>query len=146
MRFALDTVASPTQVRTALTDFSDRRLRIWQRTLDPKRYQLRDEGDDWAIAREASPGSPFWVVCRYDWSEPGTVRWTVLESSYGGGGEGVVIITPNGAGGSHVEARWGYTDARPLQRPLLFLLQRAPMPRLIARMWRQALDRFARDG
>lgn len=146
MRFALDTVASPEQVRTALTDFSDRRLRIWQRTLDPKRYQLRDEGDDWAIAREATPGSPFWVVCRYDWSEPGVVRWTVVESSYGGGGEGVVVITPNGDGGSHLDVRWDSSDPRPLQRPLLFFLHAGPMNLLIARMWRQALDRFALDA
>jgi hypothetical protein len=145
MRFALDTIASPEQVRVALTDFSERRLRIWQRTLDPKRYQLRDEGDDWAVAREATAGSPFWVVSRYDWSEPGIVRWTVVESSYGGGGEGVVTITPNG-GGSHLDVQWDYADSRPLQRPLLFLLHRGPMNRLIARMWRQALDRFAQDG
>jgi hypothetical protein len=145
MRFALDTVASPEQVRAALTDFSDGRLRIWQRTLDPKRYELRELGNDWAIAREGSPGSPFWVVCRYDWSEPGVVRWTVVESSYGGGGEGVVTITPNG-GGSHLDVRWDNTDPRPGQRPLLFVLHRGPVGRLIARMWRQALDRYAEGG
>ena len=102
MRFELDTIASPDQVLAALTDFTDRRLKIWQRTLDPKRYELRELGDTWAVAKEASPRSPFWVVVRYDWSNPRAVRWTVVESSYGGGGEG---SSPSPAdAGSHVRS------------------------------------------
>ena len=141
MRFELDTVASTEQVLAALTDFTERRLKVWSRTLDPKRYELRELGDTWAVAREASPRSPFWVVARYDWSNPRAVRWTVVESSYGGGGEGVVAITPMGTGGSHLEVRWSNTGPR--QRPLLWVLHHGPMARLIGRMWRQALDRYA---
>ena len=92
MRFDLKTKASPEQVLRALTDFTDARLQIWNRTLDPKTYELRDSGETWAVARESSPRSPFWVVVRYDWSDPESVRFTVLESSYGGGGEGLVQI------------------------------------------------------
>lgn len=77
MRFDLETRASPAQVRRALTDFSDRRPQIWNRTLDPKSYQLLDSGDTWAVARESTAGSPAWVVSRYDWSDPDVVRWTV---------------------------------------------------------------------
>ncbi|MGW4941056.1 hypothetical protein ACWEOZ_05635 [Actinoplanes sp. NPDC004185] len=83
MHFDLATKASPEQVRGALTDFTDRRPQIWNRTLDAKKYALRNT---WAIARENTPGSPFWAVARYDWSEPAVIRWTVLESSYGGNG------------------------------------------------------------
>lgn len=143
MRFALDTIASPEQVLATLTDFTDRRLETWRRTLDPKRYELREQGDTWAVARESSPGSPFWVVARYDWAEPGVVRWSVVESSYGGAGEGVVLITPREGGGSHLDVRWDNTGGRTLHRPLLVLLHRGPAGRLIARMWRQALDRYA---
>jgi hypothetical protein len=88
MQFDVDTTATPEQVRRALTDFTDRRLQIWSRTLDPKSYEVRDHGETWAVARESSPGSPFWVVARYDWSDPESIRWTVEESSYGGGGQG----------------------------------------------------------
>ena len=88
MRFDIRTKASPEQVLRALTDFTDARLQIWNRTLDPKTYELRDSGETWAVARESTARSPFWVVVRYDWSDAETIRWTVLDSSYGGGGEG----------------------------------------------------------
>ena len=84
MRFELDTVASPDQVRRAFIDFSDRRLRTWRRSLDPSGYELRGLGPDWAEARESSPRSPVWVVSRYDWSDPEVVRWVFTETSYGG--------------------------------------------------------------
>jgi Polyketide cyclase / dehydrase and lipid transport len=143
VRFELVTKASPEQVREALTDFSDRRLQIWDRTLDPSRYQLRELGGTWAVAREASPGSPFWVVLRYDWSDPAVVRWTVEESSYGGSGEGSTRIEPIDRGGSRLYVEWTSTGARGLQRPLIFLLHAGPLNRVIARMWCSALDRFA---
>jgi hypothetical protein len=74
MRFDVDTKARPEQVRRALTDFTERRLQIWNRTLDSQTYELREQGDTWAVARESTPGSPFWVVARYDWSEVAVVR------------------------------------------------------------------------
>ena len=146
MRFVVDTSASPEQVRCAFTDFTDRRLRTWSRTLDPGRYELRDHGETWAVALEGSPRSPFWVVARYDWSDPEVIRWTVEESSYGGGGEGVVRIVPAPGGGSRVHVEYDNTDARPRQRPLLFLLHHGPMGRIIARMWASALDGYAESG
>ncbi len=144
MRFDLETRASPEQVRRALTDFTDRRLQIWSRTLDPGTYELRDVGDRWAVARESSPGSPVWVVARYEWSDPEVVRWTVTESSYGGGGAGFVRVSPRDAGGSRVHAEWSATGAR-RQRPLLLLVNHGPFGVLIARMWTAALDRYATD-
>ena len=145
MRFNIKTKASSEQVLRALTDFTDARLQIWNRTLDPKTYELRDSGQTWAVARESSPRSPFWVVVRYDWSDPESVRWTILDSSYGGGGEGLVQIAPGDDGGSRVHAEWSYTEAR-RQRLMLFLLQHAPMRRLISRMWASALDRYAESS
>lgn len=66
MRFDLTTKASPEQVLPATTDFIDRRLEIWHRTLDPQVYGVRELGDTWAVAREGSPRVPFWVVVHYD--------------------------------------------------------------------------------
>ena len=143
VRFELVTRATPEQVRRALTDFSDRRLATWSQTLDAKTFEVREQGDTWATAFEKSPGSPFWVVLRYDWSDPATVRWTTVESSYGGGGTGQVVVEADPAGGSRLRAEWDNTGARPAQRPLLFLIHHGPMRRVVARLWTRALDRFA---
>ena len=144
MRFDVSTQASPEQVLRALTDFTDRRLQIWNRTLDPKTYQVRGLGDSWAVARESTPGSPFWVVTRYDWSDPTVVRWTEEESSYGGHGTGSVRIAPTDAGGSRLQVEWTYGDpSRTRDKIMLFLIHRSPVNRLISRLWASALNRYA---
>lgn len=143
MRFDIETKASPEQVFRALTDFTQDRLRVWDRTLDPKTYEVREQGPTWAVARESTPRSPFWVVARYDWSDPAVVRWTVVESSYGGGGEGVVRITPGDGGGSRLHAEWNNVD--PSRQKVLLVLLRLVPDRVIARMWASALDRYAQS-
>lgn len=143
MRFEVTTLASPEQVREALTDFTDRRLQTWNRTLDPKRYELRDQGENWAVAREATPGSPFWVVARYDWSDPAVIRMRILDSSYGGTGDGSIRILPTDEGGSRLQVEWDNTGARSWQKLLLLLIHRGPMGWIVCRMWTSALDRYA---
>lgn len=146
MRFEVTTLASPQQVREALTDFTDRRPQIWNRTLDPKTYQVRAHGDTWAVARESTAGSPFWVVSRYDWADPTVVRWTIQECSWGGSGTGSVRIAPVDGGGSRVCAEWTYTEAsRTRDKIMLWLIQRFPMRRMIAHGWGKALDRYAQS-
>lgn len=142
MRIDLRTSASPEQVRRAFTDFSDRRLRTWHRTLDPATYELRGVGADCAEARESSPRSPVWVVCRYDWSDPDVVRWTVTDASYGGGGDGWVRAAPDVAGGSRVRAGWTSTDVR-RQRVVILLVHHTPLHRLVQRQWGATLDEYA---
>ena len=140
----MTTQASPEQVRAAFTDFTERRLEIWHRTLDPKRFEVRGLGEDWAVAREATPLSPFWVVARYDWSDPAVIRTKVEESSYGGTGDGTVRIAPTADGGSRLEVEWQNPGARSWQKLLLTLMHRGPMGRLVARMWASSLDDYAR--
>ena len=107
---------------------------------------MRGLGDSWAVARESTPGSPFWVVVRYDWSDPAVVRWTVEESSYGGHGTGSARIAPTDHGGSRLHVDWNYTDiSRARDKVVLFLIQRFPMRLMISRMWVSALDRYAQS-
>lgn len=146
MRFDVTTRASPEQVRAALTDFTDRRLQIWNRTLDPKTYEVRAAGDTWAVARESTAGSPFWVVSRYDWSDPSVIRTTVEEGSWGGGGTGSIRIAPADGGGSRVHAEWTHTGVtRTRDRVLLSLIDSFPMRRMVAGLWVKALDRYAQS-
>ncbi len=142
MRFDLVTRASPEQVLEAMTDFTDRRLTIWSKTLDPEIYEVRELGDTTAVAREGSPHSPYWVVVRYDWSDPRVIRWTELETNHGDPGDGFMRIEPRGAGGSRLHVEWSTHPVRPRDKLAMFLLHHT-MNRPIARMWRKALDRFA---
>ena len=143
MRFEITTRASPDQVLRALTDFTEHRPEIWSRTLDPRTYELRDMGETWAVAKEGTAGSPFWVVERYDWSDPTVVRWTDVETSWGGLGSGSVRMVP-AEGGTRVVAQWTNGEAsRTRDRVLLWMLHRGPMHRVIARMWRRTLDDYA---
>ncbi len=68
-------------VLAAATDFSDRRPIFWP-TIDPTVYRVHEVGDTWA---EVTEGSAFfgtiWARERYDWSTPGSVRATVLDSN-----------------------------------------------------------------
>ena len=144
MRFGVTTLASPEQVREALTDFTDRRLQIWNRTLDPKTYEVRELGDTWAVARESTSGSPFWVVSRYDWSDPTVIRMTVEESSWGGSCTGSVRIAPVDGGSSRVHAEWTHTGvSRTRDKVLLSLIHYFPINHMIARLWVSTLNRYA---
>lgn len=141
MRFDLVTHASPEQVLEAMTDFTDRRLEIW-RTLDPKVYEVRESGDTWAVAREGSPHSPYWVVVRYDWSDPHVVRWTELDSNHGDPESGSMRIQPDESGGSRLHVEWTAHPIRQRDKVALWLLHHTMGP-VIARMWRKDLDRLA---
>ncbi len=86
-------------------------------------------------------------MTRYDWSDPSVVRWTDVETSWGGLGSGSVAIEPTGDGGSRLHAQWTSGEAvKAKDRFLLNLLHRGPMNRMIARMWASALDRYAESG
>ncbi len=142
VRFVLTTKASPEQVLRAMTDFTPRRLEIWHKTLDPEVYEVRELGDTWAVAKERSPRSPFWVVLRYDWSDPRLIRWTEVETNHGDGGAGTMRIEPGDAGGSEVHVQWYTRPVRPRDKIAMFLIHHT-MNRVIARMWCKAFDRYA---
>jgi hypothetical protein len=143
MLLEVTTRATPEQVRETLIDFSDRRLRTWHRTLDPKTYEVREQGDTWAVARESTAGSPFWGVFRYDWSDPSVIRTTVVECSWGGSGSAVFWAVPS-EGGSRVHAEWTHTGVTSRRdRILLALIHTRPMRRFVARQWVNALNEYA---
>lgn len=142
-RFSLTTKASPEQVFAAFTDFSDRRLEVWQRTLDPAKYQLRESGEGWALVREGSSGVRIWVLLRYEWDVPGTVRWALVDSDHCDGGSGEIHVLPAAGGGSRVDVVIDHHHPRGLRGAAILLAQRVIGPVAFPRTWRAALDQVA---
>ncbi|MBB3085975.1 hypothetical protein [Geodermatophilus sabuli] len=142
-RFTFDTRAAPEQVVGAFTDVSDRRLTVWRRTLDPAKYEVREAGDRWAVVREGSAGTRIWVLLRYEWSEPGTIRWTLIDSDHCRRGRGEVVVAARPDGGSRVDATIDHGAPRGLRGRVILLGQRVVGPVAFPRLWRTALDELA---
>jgi hypothetical protein len=101
--------APPDAVREALLDFSGRRPELWP-GLPADQYEVYEVVETWAEIREGYRG-PIWVRERYDWSVPGEVRFTVVDSGFAKLGSYVVVeIELAGGGGSTLHivwVRWG---------------------------------------
>jgi len=90
IEFTVDSNVAPERVLTAAADFSDRR---------------------WAEATEGSDVmGGIWARERYDWSTPGTVRATVVDSNVFAGGTWELRAEPNRRGGSRIHV---VNDRRP---------------------------------
>jgi hypothetical protein len=73
--------ASPEQVLAAAYDFSNRRERIWP-NVSTKLLEVHAEGERFADVTEGTMAlGVWWERCRYDWSEPGAVTATVIDSN-----------------------------------------------------------------
>jgi len=89
-------------------DFSPDRPKIWP-GINQELYEVYETGQNWAEVKEGTklPGSSVWARERYDWSNPDTVRWTVMESNRFAAGSYVeATITSNGKGGSTIDVTW----------------------------------------
>ncbi|HEX6527842.1 MAG TPA: SRPBCC family protein [Streptosporangiaceae bacterium] len=121
------TAVSPDRVLAALTDFTADRPRIWP-GLDPRFYQVHRLGE---TSAEVTEGSSFaggvWERARYDWSGPGLVRITVLDSNaFAPGGSWTYQVAPasNGSRVSLTVKRRGRTVKGRLLAALLHLTGR----------------------
>ena len=78
-----ETSASPEQViEIAGKDFSARRAEIWP-NVRKTHFVVHDQGTDHAEVTEGGTGPArfIWERCRYEWSRPGTVTSTVIDSN-----------------------------------------------------------------
>jgi len=103
----LDSPCPPERAIGALIDFSDRRPEVWP-GLAREFYEAYSVGETSADVREGSTKPiKVWAREHYDWSTPGTVRWTVVESNFCTPGSGVAVtVTEGGNGGSQVHLEW----------------------------------------
>jgi hypothetical protein len=75
------TLLTPDQVIAAAADFSNAREKLWPNSKD-KYLRVHDRGADFAEVTEGfRMVGVFWERSRYDWSQPGTIRQTVIDSN-----------------------------------------------------------------
>lgn len=143
---SFDTKASPTQVVAALTDFSERRLQIWEGTLDPDKFEVYEVGDTGARVREGSKRPNVWAVEKYDWSQPGRVTWEVEESNFCKPGSGIEVSVAEGtSGGSHLDLTW-HREPSNLKGWMLLAPMKVVGPKMLEKFMGGALDRYAESS
>ena len=86
----------PDAVLQALVDFSPERQRVWRETSHPAVYRIHEVRETQADVTEGIPFS--WSRERYDWSRPGIVTLTQLESNVARNGTITYEIEPDGSG------------------------------------------------
>ncbi len=80
IHYEADGAVSAERFVAALTDFSEHRPELWP-NLDTKFFRLYDRGETWAEVQEGTDVlGGVWAREHYDWSEPGRVTLTLLES------------------------------------------------------------------
>jgi polyketide cyclase/dehydrase/lipid transport protein len=97
--------ASPEQVLAAARDFSARRAELW-RDVYVEHMAIHDRGETWADVTEGNPWpiGLVWERIRYDWSKPGVVKGTVVDSNlFKAGSTWEIRATPADSEGSRVE-------------------------------------------
>jgi hypothetical protein len=138
----LDTPLSVESVTHALVDFSPRREVIWKETCDPAVYRVHAVGDDWADVTEGISGA--WSRERYDWSTPGVVTLTQLESNIAEPvGTIRYEITPRAGDGARVICD-RYRLFRGVNGRIRGTLMVFLGPRILRWQFRQSLERVER--
>jgi hypothetical protein len=96
--------ARPEEILDAARDFSPRRADLW-RDVYLDHLVIHDQGASWADVTEGNrwPIGLVWERLRYDWSEPGSVRGTVIDSNIFKPGSTWGIWASHDNGGTRVE-------------------------------------------
>ncbi len=103
LRATVDTSVSPSEVIAGVTDFSPRRAEIWP-NVRAGHFEVHDQGETWAEATEELWPTGIYERCRYDWSDPGHVMATILDSNALRPGSTWNLTATGTEGGTHVEA------------------------------------------
>jgi len=108
----VDTDLAPETIRAAVLDFTDRRLEIWEKTLDPKTYEVHWVDETSAEVTEGSARPFVWSRERYDWSDPTLVTWTTQASNFCVPGSHIAMdVVPRGDGGTRLSVTWERTPS-----------------------------------
>ena len=141
-----ETSLSPEQTVAALTDFSPARPQMWT-GISPQYYEVYTVGETSADVREGTKrgGLNVWAKEHYDWSEPGTVTWTVKESNFCTPGSYVrADIRPREGGGSIIKCTWDRTPTSPSGR-FVFAIMKLSRGKAIESSMRKGLGNYERE-
>jgi hypothetical protein len=99
------TQAPPEAVLDTLRERSPERRHQYWSNVKPRYFELHDSGPDFIEVTEGSfIAGHFWERSRYEWSQPGRVIGTVLESNvFRPGSTWELRATPRADGGSDLE-------------------------------------------
>jgi hypothetical protein len=99
-----ETQASPEQVLAAARDFSARRADLWP-DVHVEHLTVHEQGETFADVTEGNPWpiGYVWERLRYDWSQPGAVKGTVVDSNIFKPGSTWELRATPANGGSRVE-------------------------------------------
>ena len=103
IRVATKTSLPPERVLDAGRDFSERRADVWS-NVNVKHLEVHEHGETFADVTEGTwVVGLFWERSRYDWSQPGLVKATVIDSSVFEPGSTWELRATPCDGGSEVE-------------------------------------------
>lgn len=100
-----ESTAPPERVLEAARDFSERRADLWP-DVHVEYLEVHDRGETWADVTEGNPWPIgfVWERLRYDWSRPGSIKGTVVDSNiFKPGSTWELRATSASGGGSRVE-------------------------------------------
>lgn len=81
IKLAVETPLPPERVLEAAHDFSERRADVWP-NVRARRIEVHKSGENFAEVTEGTwVAGVFWERNRYDWSQPGSVKATVVDSN-----------------------------------------------------------------
>jgi hypothetical protein len=144
--FDVETTLPPERVQALLLDFSERRPAIWP-GIEPSLYEVYSVGETSAEIKEGTkaPGMRVWARERYDWSQAGTIRWTVVESNFcEPGGYLEATLDPTGGGGTRIHLEWDRTGTTWSGKFVIGLITRLG-GRPVARSFRRAFAPLERE-
>ena len=103
IKVAAETPSPPQRVLEAARDFSDRRADVWP-NVRARHLEVHDSGENFAEVTEGTwVVGFFWERNRYEWSQPGSVKATVIDSNIFQPGSTWELRATADDGGSEVE-------------------------------------------
>jgi hypothetical protein len=140
--FDFTTTATPDQVIELMIDFTPNRPHRWPAS-STKAFEVYRVGETDADIREGQDFPKVWATWHYDWSVPGSVTLTVVESdALATGSHMSLTATAVAGGGSSVHGVWEQTSKNVIALAGITLM-RFVGPRFLSTYYKKVYDGLA---